>query len=240
MVVDLIVLNRNVLITSVFVTIVSIIIFVLNSVYPIVNQLLASSIYTPWGILTSIFVHGNFAHISFNLLFLWIWTVFIVFQNDILKYVVLKRDEIKKRLKFSILSIFGSAIISNIVWSIILKPGTTTLGSSGIVFAFAGFCLISSLMNISYVLKGIKLKNLHKKINILNIIGNLAMNLMIFGLIFMMVTSDASSFFGFGDPQINSFIHWTSFIITFFSVFAYEYYIFHLPTLTKNIKIIRK
>jgi hypothetical protein len=54
-----------------------------------------------------------------------------------------------------------------------------------------------------------------------------------------MVTTDTTAFFGFGDVQVNSFVHWTSFIIAFFTVFAFEYYTFHLPTLIKNSKLTR-
>ena len=226
--------NKLVIKLSIFITVASTTVFILNSYLPI-NQLLASSIITPWGVVTSIVAHASVAHITLNLIFLWAWTFLIAMQNDILKYSVLSKEEISKRLKFSMWSVLAAAILADILWSIVLHPGSTSLGSSGVVYGFVGVSFAFALMNVSFVFKRMKRSDLRSMVGIVNIAGNLLMNFMIFFFIYGMV-SNASSFFGVGDPQTNYFVHIVSFMISFFAVLAYEYYLFHLPTLVKNFR----
>ena len=234
--IDSIETNKKLLLVSVFLTAISILLFVLDGIGYGTNPLLASSTSTPWGVVTAIFIHANSTHIGFNLLFLWIWTIFLVIEHDLLKHSFLTKAQIGKRLGFMVVFVFGSAIASNIIWSILLKPGSTTMGSSGVVYALSGACLVFSLMNIPIVFRAIKRSDLQDMRKMATAMGILAINALIFWMIFTMVTADTKAFFGFGDPQTNAFAHWTSFLITFFLVTAYDYYLFHWPTLSAAVR----
>lgn len=229
-IVDMILLNKEAVTVAVVVAAISVIIFVLNGIYPVVNQSLLLSADTQWGIITSIFVHGNIMHIELNLIVLMVWTFYIIIQNDFLKDRFLSRNEITKRLKFSMVSVFGSVIASNILWLIISRPGTTTLGSSGVVFAFSGVLFAFSLMNFMYVHRKFRERSISLTIKIWNIIWNI----FVCASLSILVIFQSATFFGTTDPQTNAFVHLISFLLTFISVSIYEYYpLFLLPLIHK-------
>lgn len=232
---DLFVLNRHVLMVSLSITILSIIVFILNGFYPVVNQLLASSTNTPWGVVTSIVVHGNVPHIVFNLFILWIMTAYLMFQSDFLKHDIMSREEITKRLKFSMIVSIAVVMGLNILYSFILRPDSTTMGSSGVVFTFFGVSMAFSFMNVSHILKKFRIRGVPKMVIITNLYSIVA-NTLVFIALYFAVTSDTKAFFVIGDPQVNSLIHLLSFTFTFFMILIYEYVVFHLPTMIQKFK----
>jgi len=225
-------LNKEVIEVALFVTILSSILFTLNVLNSMINQLLTLSTYTPWGIITSIFVHGNLEHIKGNILLLWIWTIYIVFQNSFMVNKFLREDDVSKRLKFSMISVFLSVISSNILWLILSNPGSTTIGSSGVVYAFGGVLLALSLMNFLYISRKFENKDISTKAKAWNMIWNI----FVCASLSILVVFQGAIFFATGNPQINALVHLVSFLLAFIMVSVYEYYpLFLLPSIQKII-----
>ncbi|MDH5794476.1 MAG: rhomboid family intramembrane serine protease [Candidatus Bathyarchaeota archaeon] len=105
------------------------------------NDLLAASRETPWGIVTSLFVHANEGHLSNNMIALFFFLVFLVATN-----ALLPKAEMKKRIFSSSLAIFVVPVVLNVFW-ISLFPEVKIMGSSGIVYALEGSCLGFSMHN---------------------------------------------------------------------------------------------
>jgi membrane associated rhomboid family serine protease len=210
-------LNKCVFIAAGLVTIISFVIFALNSLNSIVNQILSSSIYTPWGVVTSMFAHSGLEHIEGNLFVLWVWILYIILQNAFMKDSFISKDDIKKRLKFSMKTVFVAVIIANIIW-LIMHPYNSILGSSGIVFAFAGVLMGFSFTNLSYIFRSSK----NQSVSIKRKLSSLAWNVFVCLFFAVSIFLYPTTFLAEG-PQVNVFIHGISFLIAFYSVFAYEY-----------------
>lgn len=105
------------------------------------NELLAASRGTPWGIFTSLFVHANEGHLSSNMIALLFFLALLVATN-----ALLPKAEMKKRILSSSLAIFIVPAILNSFW-ILLFPEVKIMGSSGIVYALEGSCLGFSMLN---------------------------------------------------------------------------------------------
>jgi membrane associated rhomboid family serine protease len=118
----------------------SIAIYVSFSVYPPINSILAASRATPWGVVTSIFVHLSLTHLASNMIGLFVYTLLFAFCNSSLT------PENKRKIEpFFLICVFGSAIAANICW-VCLTPARS-LGASGIVYAVQGVLLGFSLIN---------------------------------------------------------------------------------------------
>jgi len=76
--IDLARANRIVLVLAVIVSAFSILVFLASMFYPNLISILQSSTKTPWGVLTSIFLHADILHLYGNLVFLWMWTAYII------------------------------------------------------------------------------------------------------------------------------------------------------------------
>lgn len=120
---------------------ISTIVFGLSLVYPITNEILKASWGTPWGIATSLFAHNGFEHYSMNMIGLSVYFLLFFITN-----LLLPKEEIYKRVKLSLIAMFLIAVISNFVW-IVLVPQSSTLGSSGLVYASQGVMMGFALMN---------------------------------------------------------------------------------------------
>ena len=110
-------------------------------------RLLSSSPETPWGIVTSLFVHAGQQHLIDNVKGLSIFLFFFVFTN-----LHLSGARLKRRVFFSSLLIFASATLSNAI-SILLMPHIAAVGASGLVYALVGVTLGFSLSNAAELLK---------------------------------------------------------------------------------------
>ncbi len=105
------------------------------------RDLLCASWQTPWGIVTSFFVHANEPHLTRNMIALLIFLVLFVTLN-----VFYTKKEMKRRILFSSIIIFIIPIISNLI-SIIVYPKVIIIGSSGIVYSLEGLCFTLSIIN---------------------------------------------------------------------------------------------
>jgi membrane associated rhomboid family serine protease len=61
------------------VLLISLIFFAISQVYPFTNNILSASRTTPWGIITSIFAHVSFSHITLNMGSLFLFMFFFLF-----------------------------------------------------------------------------------------------------------------------------------------------------------------
>jgi membrane associated rhomboid family serine protease len=118
----------------------SIAIFVSFSLYPKINSFLAASRATPWGVITSIFVHSSLTDLAFNMIGLFVYTLLFAVCN-----ISLTSENKRKIEPFFLICVFGSAIVANIFW-ICLTSGRS-LGASGIVYAVQGVLLGFSIIN---------------------------------------------------------------------------------------------
>lgn len=225
-VIDLLIENKLVLMVALFISTISIIVFIANLSNPNLNDILSSSINTPWGIVTSIFVHVNFIHLGLNIFFLWLWNSFIIIQESLLD-----RFERIKRLKFFVVTIFVAAIIPNAIWVFVLFPGSRTMGSSGVVFAILGGTVGFYLMNIVNIISKFKIQNqqIIKRRKIKSLLFNTIVLVFFLALIFY------SPFFDATDPKVNVFVHAMSFLIAFLLVMVREY----IPILKAMIQDLR-
>jgi membrane associated rhomboid family serine protease len=118
----------------------SITIYVSFSVYPKINSILAASRATPWGVITSIFVHSSLTHLASNMIGLFTYTLLFAVCN-----ISLTSENKRKIEPFFLICVFGSAIAANIFW--IYLTSERSLGASGIVYAVQGVLLGFSLIN---------------------------------------------------------------------------------------------
>jgi membrane associated rhomboid family serine protease len=131
---------RRVFFACALVIVSSIAIFVSFSVYPKINSFLAASRATPWGVVTSIFVHSSLTHLAYNMIGLFTYTLLFAVCN------ISFTSENKRKIEpFFLVCVFGSAIVANIFW--ICLTSKQSLGASGIVYAVQGVLLGFSLIN---------------------------------------------------------------------------------------------
>jgi membrane associated rhomboid family serine protease len=108
---------------------------------PDLLKTLAVSPKTPWGVITSFFVHANESHLFNNMISLFFFLLLLIASN-----VSLLKKTFKKRIYVCFLIIFLIPIILNFVL-IINAPEVTMIGSSGIVYALEGTCFGFSILN---------------------------------------------------------------------------------------------
>jgi len=111
-------------------------------VLPGLNSVLAASLETPWGVVTSLFMHAGPVHLATNMIGLALYLFYFVFTN-----LYHSKAEIWRRTVFVSLLVFGVAVFSNSLW-IFLYPGDKAIGSSGLVYAFIGAAFGFALTNI--------------------------------------------------------------------------------------------
>lgn len=204
-----------------FVLILSITIYVATFRFSWLINILAASPRTPWGIITSLFVHGNERHLVENMIPLFFFLVFLVVTN-----MFLSEEEIKRRVLFSLPLIFSIPIMLNFLW-IKLGPDVGVIGSSGIGYALEGICMGFALIN-SLELRRINkcAQNQRKTLLVFPFI-----NIIFFiGLLFYLVFSP-SAFFSVG-PRTNILIHYWAFYAGFLTVLLYM-----IPELFKKDRI---
>jgi membrane associated rhomboid family serine protease len=175
--------------------------YILTYPFPWINNILLASKSTPWGVVTSLFIHSGWEHLFSNMIGLFFFCLIFSFSN-----YYLSSDEKRSRFNFFIFAIFTSTLISNTIWIIIVNLGT--VGASGLVYAsegvVTGFCLINS-WDIVNEIRNSKVK---KDLDVL------AVNLFIFIAIVFWMVFYTNSFLSYG-RDVNVLIHGTSFIISF-------------------------
>jgi membrane associated rhomboid family serine protease len=124
-----------------------VIVFGISQVYPNIENTLSASRATPWGIITSIFVHTNFWHLALNMGSLFAFMFLFAFCNSTFALKTKRRIE-----DFFLVSVFVFAVISNILWIAFTSNGS--IGASGLVYAvegvLIGFSLVSGLQLLNF------------------------------------------------------------------------------------------
>lgn len=207
----------------VFIAILSIVIHILKILNPSLGEILILSKSNPLGIITSIFSHKNFTHLFSNLIFLFLWSFYIIFLNGFLKI-----SEKKKRSRVLVFATFLATVISNIIWLFLIKnPNSTSEGSSGLVFAVVGMAFGFSLINIMRLLRT-KLDLYH-----------LLLNFGFFVLVAFMIYFYPSYFFAKG-AGVNLLSHLLGFLIGFLISVSYEFIVDKWRPLIKAIDVLGK
>lgn len=191
-------------------------------------RLLSSSLETPWGIVTSLFVHAGEQHLIDNLRGLSIFLFLFIFTN-----LHLSETRLKMRVFFSSLLIFASALLSNAV-SILLMPDIAAVGASGLVYALIGVTLGFSLSNAVELLKspdaletediegtsGLETESMKNRFLQTFRYAFLLVN-MIFIVFFFVIFLRSPQQFLNVNPGVNSLVHALAFFVSLVTVFFY-------------------
>jgi len=176
------------------------IVFALNLVYPWLDSFLVASRSTPWGVVTSLFVHNDFSYLIMNLIGLFSFLLVFSFTN-----YYQPQSEIGRRVRFFIFAILAATILSNVFWIIIANIGS--IGASGIVYAsegaVTGFCLVNFWELYSDAQSSLKSGQ-----------GVKLVNLLVFLAICGWMIFYTNSFLSYG-RDVNILIHGSSFVIAF-------------------------
>ena len=131
--------------------IMSIIFYLISLKYTHLKDILGASSTTPWGIITSLFIHTGFEHLKNNMIGLFLIMLIFIITN-----ISLTDEERKRRTRLMLFVIFSAAILSNLLWIIIFQ-NQNSIGESGINYAalgsILGFTLINSLILIISLIK---------------------------------------------------------------------------------------
>jgi membrane associated rhomboid family serine protease len=188
-------------------------IYVLSSTYPMLNDILKASPTTPWGIVTSLFVHEGLEHLAFNMAGL--FAFFFLFSVTQLH---LSKQEVEKRVSLFLIAMFLMAIFSNILWTT-LVPQASTAGSSGLVFASEGIFMGFTLLNGLQIMDLFKDEWRGRK----RLMAIYLCNLAIFGVLFVQIVFAPQVFLNVA-PAVNAFVHGVSFLGSFFLTFFWSLY----------------
>ncbi len=127
---------------SIFTVVLNVMVYVAD-LYTVsgLKDLLAASPRTPWGIVTSFFVHADEVHLLNNMVSLFLFLMLFVGSN-----AFLSKKEVKMRIASTLLAIFSVPATLNF-FVLIVYPYMQIIGSSGIVYTLEGMCLGFSLLN---------------------------------------------------------------------------------------------
>jgi membrane associated rhomboid family serine protease len=202
---------RPLLYTYLLVVVPSTVVLLYSSINPSLEVTLSESRLTPWGIVTSIFVHASIAHFADNVLSLILFIILFVAINE-----YYPRRLKHRRAIFFAWNVFFSAISANVAY--ILFSSDVSIGASGVVFGAEGVTLGFALANIvpsrltwSALTAHLMSENNRKKIT-----RNLAVFTVFFGL-FLLAPAE---FLVYG-PGFNVFVHFVGFYVGFASALAY-------------------
>jgi hypothetical protein len=171
--------------------------------------ILCSNAATPWGIVTGIFLFDGWANVN---LYLELLVIFVISN------VVLPPLEISKRSAFCVILIFASAIISAATW-LLIRPWTESYGPSAVVYAFIGFVIGMSLLNV--VPRGRTLADFRAYYSSFSNVALGILNLLVAGVILTQIFLSPDTFLSVG-PNVNVFEHGVSFLIAFGSACVYS------------------
>ena len=196
---------RPLFLTYASIVIVCIGLYVASLSFPAITDVLSASSRTPWGIVTSVFVHGGGAgHLVVNLLVLFVFLILFSVSN-----INSKTRQKRAMIIFVLTTIFIVAIISNFLW-VELFPENTSSGSSGVVFAAEGVTMAFSLSNTITTFRfGKRGGNEEKRVQALWML-----NFLVFFSIFLQIILNPREFLNVA-PNVNSFVHGTSFLTGF-------------------------
>ena len=147
--------------------------FIFQNLFPSLRFWLGLTRLTPWGVLTSIFVHGSIDHLTANALFLTLSALYLGLLSIINGY--------SDRGKAASLFCFGplvASVIANLVellFTVTTSPRILSYGSSGLLYATIGTILATSSYNIMSRIRssGFKAYLFDRKLRRSNFIPNL-------------------------------------------------------------------
>ncbi|MCW4019947.1 MAG: rhomboid family intramembrane serine protease [Candidatus Bathyarchaeota archaeon] len=177
---------------------------------PGLKEILAVSPRTPWGIVTSLFVHADEAHLLNNMIALFLFLMLLVASN-----MLFSKEEIKRRIRSSLLAIFPIPVALNLSL-IFLAPEITMIGSSGIVYTLEGTCLGFCLLNALELRKIRKYDKDERK----TLLASALSNLMIFAGFVINLLLSPEAFLGSQHETIMGF-HGISFAGGFVAALFY-------------------
>jgi len=132
--------------------IISVIFFIAELFQPTLLHLLSSAEATPWGVVTSIFVHWPLEHLLLNIAGIGVSTFLLI-------EIVLFNSEtnpIKVSLFFCLCP-FVSGVAANILFLAFL-PKSTSYGASGVLYAMEGVLIFASLLSIFRTVSYVKVR----------------------------------------------------------------------------------
>jgi hypothetical protein len=174
-------------------------------VNPVIIIVLSASSHTPWGIVTSLFIHGGgLWHLSNNLVAL--FALFLLLSMSNLNSSTRERRVI---IIFLLISIFLAAVVSNFLW-VMLVPNGITSGLSGVVFATEGVLVAFSLRNSMTMFRLAKRDTKEEK----RAQTLWMLNLLVFLLSFIQIVSNPRLFLNVAQG-VNSFVHGVAFLSNF-------------------------
>lgn len=192
---------RSVFLTYAMIAVLSSVFFLTSFVNPAFGVVLSASSHTPWGIITSIFIHGGIEPLLNNLIGL--FALFLLFSMSNLNSSNKERQMITVFLP---VTIFLTAIVSNFLWIMLVSNGFTS-GLSGVVFATEGALMAFSLRNSMTMFRLSKLDTKEKK----RTQTLWVLNLLVFLSIFIQILSNPHQFLNVA-PKVNSFVHGIAFL----------------------------
>ncbi len=187
----------------------SVIMFLLELLLPILSQLLAASRSTPWGVVTSIFIHASFLHLGENIIALSVY--FFLFTTTNFR---LQGNERRFRAFFLSWNIFLSAILADVLY-IVLSP-VPSLGASGVAYAFEAVMLGFALANLMPFGANAREVKQHYRQNRKRVVYNF----LVFAAFFIWLLVSPSQFVS-AAPGINIFAHGIAFILSLISTLLY-------------------
>ncbi len=180
-----------------------------SSSFPATMCLLSDSPRTPWGIVTSMFVHGSFwPHYLSNMISLFTFALVFALTND-----SMPAEERRSRQMVFIFSMFLSGALANVVF---LWTKGFGYGASGLVYAAWGitsvFCLFNALLRDRQSQDVVPCHsdspNLRRARR--NRLANFVVFVVLIGTVFLSPT-----FFLAAGPGVNVLVHALSFLFAF-------------------------
>ena len=187
-------------------------VFIATSYSKAIGDFMSSSTSTPWGIITSVVVHGGgINHLTFNLLGLLFWFAFLTLTN-----IDPKNNRIILTTRSYLTLIFSCAFTASFLW-LLLRPDGTTSGLSGVVYAAEGVVLALSLVN------SLSLQRIKKPIMAQQKRAFLLWLVNVFAVTFILLYLFYSPALFLGEAlNVNAFAHGISFLIAFFVTLFYS------------------
>ena len=156
----------------------SVMVYVANDYgFSTLNEILAVSRRTPWGIITSLFVHADEKHLLSNMIALFVFFLLLLGSN-----VFHSEKELKHRILTTLPLIICLPVVLNLLF-IIYFPELKLIGSSSIIYTLEGRCIGYSLIN-SLELRKVR-KSVQKERRVL--LASSLSNLIVFASFFLNV-----------------------------------------------------
>ncbi len=182
--------------------------------FPWITTMLSASRATPWGIVTGIFVHGDFlTHFLPNMAYLLAFCLLFVMSN-----FYHAKDTRERRSRFMFYIVLTTSVTINIVWTY-LTP-RPSIGASGAVFATEGAVLRFSSFNIlptGKTVAEVKQQYFTWRSGLF-----VFYNFLAFVFFVSMIFYNPAMFLGVGE-NVNSVEHGIGFLIALIGTILYEY-----------------